>query len=186
MSALNSTRLLSVYDSLRLATPIMAPSNITANSTANSESTALPIDPTRAAESNLLQILAVLTIFHILALVCVSLRVYSRVVVVKSPGIDDVCMVLSAACAIGGWAAFLLQARHGLGRHQEALSKDDLVAFRHAGFWQAIVSATCALAFLKLSIGFNLLRLSTCKWYTWCLRVTMGMCIHLGCLDHCG
>lgn len=47
--------------------------------------------------------------------------------------------------------------------------------FQHAGFWQSIISATCALGFLKLSIGFNLLRLSTSRWYKRGLWVTMGV-----------
>jgi len=172
-SILNATRLWSVHDSVRLATTSTAPFP---NATTLSPAEAAAFDSTRAAESNLVQILSVLTVIHLLALVCVSLRVYTRVVLVKSPGMDDVCMVLSGACAVGGWAAFLIQAQHGLGRHQDTLSSQDMVAFMHAGFWQAVVSATCALAFLKLSIGFNLLRLSTNKWYTWCLRVTMGKC----------
>lgn len=133
------------------------------------------MDPARATESNLLPILSIVTVIHLLALACVCLRIYTRVIVVKSPGMDDVCMVVSIVCAIGAWAGFLIQAHHGLGKHIETLSKEDFVVFMHVSFSQAIMSATCALAFLKLSIGFNLLRLSTCKWYTWSLRITMGM-----------
>ena len=69
---------------------------------------------------------------------------------------------------------FLIQSKHGLGKHQETISKQDMVILQHTGFWQSIISATSALAFLKLSIGFNLLRLSTSKWYTWSLRATMS------------
>ncbi|KAK0648295.1 hypothetical protein B0T16DRAFT_491120 [Cercophora newfieldiana] len=134
----------------------------------------MPImDPAWAAESNLVQILSIVTVIHLLALACVLLRLYTRLFVVKSPGVDDLCMALSLVCASGGWAGFLIQAHHGLGRHIETVSKEDFVVFMHVSFSQAIVSATCALAFLKLSIGFNLLRLSTCKWYIWSLRTTM-------------
>ena len=79
-------------------------------------------------------------------------------------------------CATGGWVVFLIQSRHGLGKHEETISRADMVTFMHAGFWQSVISATFALAFLKLSIGFNLLRLSTSKWYTRSLWATIGKC----------
>ncbi|EAQ83675.1 hypothetical protein CHGG_10079 [Chaetomium globosum CBS 148.51] len=54
------------------------------------------IDPVRAAESNTGMILGVLTVFHVIALTFVALRVYARAVVIKTFGKDDICMVLSA------------------------------------------------------------------------------------------
>lgn len=163
-SILTATRLSSANDSLRLATGAMAGMNTSEPS----------IDPARAAESNTVQLMAILTTIHVLAFACVLLRLYTRLFVVQFLGHDDICIVMATVCASGGWAAFLIQAQHGLGKHQDTLSKEDLVIFRQAGFWQAIVSAAFALAFLKLSIGFNLLRLSTSRWYTWSLRGTMG------------
>ncbi|KAK5659164.1 hypothetical protein OQA88_1254 [Cercophora sp. LCS_1] len=163
-STYTATRLSSANDSLRLATGAMAAMNNT---------TASVVDPARAAESNTIQIMAVLTTMHVLALACVVLRIYTRIFVVQFLGHDDIFIVLATVCASGGWAAFLIQAQHGLGKHQDTLSDEDLVIFRHAGFWQAIVTAAFALAFLKLSIGFNLLRLGTTRWYTWALRATM-------------
>lgn len=56
------------------------------------------LDPARAAESNTAMLLGVLTTFHIIALVFVSLRLYARFFVIKAPGKDDVCMILSAVC----------------------------------------------------------------------------------------
>ncbi len=46
--------------------------------------------------------------------------------------------------------------------------------FTQAGFYQSIISATWALGFLKISIAFNLLRLSTHKWFRWSLWATIG------------
>lgn len=71
---------------------------------------------------------------------------------------------------------FIIQAKHGLGKHQDTISKEDFMIFSHAGFWQSIISATWALGFLKVSIGFNLLRLSSSKWYSWALWATIGIC----------
>ncbi|KXX76976.1 hypothetical protein MMYC01_207139 [Madurella mycetomatis] len=131
------------------------------------------IDPARAAESNTALLLSVLTVFHVIALTFVALRVYARAFVIRTFGKDDVFMVLSALCAMGGWTVFVFQSFYGLGKHEETISTEDMVTFQHAGFWQSVISATCALCFLKMSIGFNLLRLSTSKWYSWCLWVTI-------------
>lgn len=155
---------------------------------------AVEIDPVRAAESNTATLLAVLTVFHAIALVFVCLRIYARAFVIKTFGKDDVFMVLSAVCSrprpprddrmlttakqlcsIGGWAVFVFQAQHGLGKHQETISSEDMMVFQHAGFWQSIISATWALGFLKISIGFNLLRLSSSKWFKWSLWATIGI-----------
>lgn len=54
------------------------------------------IDSVRAAESNTAMILGVLTVFHVIALAFVALRVYARAIVIKTFGKDDICMVLSA------------------------------------------------------------------------------------------
>lgn len=68
-------------------------------STAGPPAAASRLDPAYAAESNTAQILAVVTVFHVLALTFVSLRVYARAFVIKTFGRDDVCMVLSAVCS---------------------------------------------------------------------------------------
>ncbi|KAK5660002.1 hypothetical protein OQA88_13468 [Cercophora sp. LCS_1] len=146
------------------------------NITAPSNGTVF-IDPVRAAESNLPRILGVTTAVHAVALIFVSLRMYARLFVVKSAGKDDICMVISALCALGGWIIFVIQSAHGLGRHQDTIPKPTMVTFQHAGFWQSVISATLALGFLKLSIGFNLLRLSTHKWYKFSLYGTMAIVV---------
>ncbi|TQN65804.1 hypothetical protein CSHISOI_09875 [Colletotrichum shisoi] len=123
-------------------------------------------DPAWAAESNTARILAVVTVFHALALISVGLRVYARVWVIRAAGWDDLMIILSAVCAIGGWSIFIVQADHGLGKHFKTIDKkSDYVTFQHASFWQAIISATGALMWLKLSIALSLLRLSTTKWF---------------------
>ena len=55
-----------------------------------------PVDPTRAAESNLCWILGVTAAFHGLALILVGLRVYIRLAIVRSFGKDDAMIVMSA------------------------------------------------------------------------------------------
>lgn len=53
------------------------------------------IDPARAAESHTVQILAVTTVFHCLALLVVGLRSYTRIGILGSFGPQDVFMILA-------------------------------------------------------------------------------------------
>lgn len=54
----------------------------------------LVFDPSRAAESNVPRILGLGITFYTLALVAFGLRVYTRAVIVRSFGKDDVLMIL--------------------------------------------------------------------------------------------
>ncbi|KZL80084.1 integral membrane protein, partial [Colletotrichum incanum] len=137
------------------------------------------LDPEWAAESNTARILAVVTVFHALALLFVGLRVYARLLVVKTPGLDDLMIVLSGLCALGGWIIFVIQANHGLGKHYKTISEQDYMMFQKVGFWQSIISAGLAFMWLKISIALNLLRLSKNmtqrKWYKWALWIMIGV-----------
>lgn len=55
------------------------------------------LDPAWAAESNTARIIAIVTVFHLLAQMSVALRIYARIWVIKAPGWDDAVMVMSAA-----------------------------------------------------------------------------------------
>jgi hypothetical protein len=56
------------------------------------------IDPVRAAENNAGAIFGILTPFFVLGLVFTVLRLYSRIVIIKSAGWDDWCMII---CLVG-------------------------------------------------------------------------------------
>ncbi|KAK2015888.1 hypothetical protein LZ32DRAFT_601821 [Colletotrichum eremochloae] len=133
------------------------------------------VDPARAKESNTAMILTVTGLFHALALLFVGLRTYTRAIIVKTIGADDYMMIVSALCALGGgMVVFIIQAFYGLGKHKDTISKPDQVFFAKVGFFQSIISAIAALAFLKISIAMSLLRLSKNRWYSralWALIV---------------
>ncbi|CAN9330814.1 unnamed protein product [Alternaria alternata] len=109
-------------------------------------------DPARAAESNLGYLLGVTATFHVVALVFVAMRLYARVIIV--------CVFL------GGMVTYILAAQHGLGRHTDTLEKEDHHEYLKLTFIQAIVSTIGGMAFLKLSVGFSLLRLKVPTLYT--------------------
>jgi hypothetical protein len=56
-----------------------------------------PVDPAEAGQSNVPRILGLAITFHTLALVFVALRMYTRIVIVKSFGKDDAMML---ACVV--------------------------------------------------------------------------------------
>lgn len=59
----------------------------------------VPVDPSKAGESNVPRILGLGITFYTLALAVFSLRIYTRLVVVRGFGMDDVLMVL---CMVRG------------------------------------------------------------------------------------
>jgi hypothetical protein len=125
------------------------------------------VDPARAAESNLSWILGVLVVFHVIAILFVFLRLYTRIFMVKTFGLDDVLICLSMACAFGGgMVTYAISAFYGLGRHRDTVPKEDYKVYLKMTFIQALVSSIGSLMFLKISIGFSLMRMSQRTWYT--------------------
>lgn len=57
-----------------------------------------PSDPALAGESNVPRILGLGITFHALALISFSMRMYTRICIVKSFGKDDIMMVLCMVC----------------------------------------------------------------------------------------
>ncbi|KAL6407533.1 hypothetical protein AUP68_08552 [Ilyonectria robusta] len=53
------------------------------------------VDPARAAENNTAQIAGVTTAFHVIALVIVILRSYTRIFIIRNFGSQDAFMILS-------------------------------------------------------------------------------------------
>lgn len=69
---------------------------------------------------------------------------------------------------------YILAAFHGLGRHTDTLEPADYHEYLKMTFIQAIVSTIGGMTFLKLSIGFSLLRLGTPTLYTRLLWSLIG------------
>jgi hypothetical protein len=134
-----------------------------------------PSDPALAGESNVPRILGLDITFHALAIITYSLRMYTRIFIVKSFGKDDVMMTL---CMIGltggGMVTVAVATAHGLGHHAFTLSEEDLKVYGITVFIQALFTTVASLCFLKLSVAFSLLRLSSPmnKWWT---RVIWGL-----------
>ncbi|KAM7196240.1 hypothetical protein V8F20_007080 [Naviculisporaceae sp. PSN 640] len=131
-----------------------------------------PPDPARAAESNATLFLSIICVFSSLSLVTASLRFYSRAVLVRSFGKDDVFMVLAVLCAIGGLASWCITTKVGYGRHTDTISRAEYLVLLETQFVQSVVEASFAFGFLKISIALSLLRFGRSRWYRitlWCL-----------------
>lgn len=74
---------------------------------------------------------------------------------------------------------YVLAAQHGLGHHTDTLEKSDYFEYLKLTFIQAIVSTIGGMAFLKLSIGYSLLRLGTPPLYTRILWALIGKSLYM-------
>ena len=75
---------------------------------------------------------------------------------------------------MGQWIVILIQAHHGLGRHQDTLTEAELTIFNHASFWGNVIGIAIGTMFLKLSIAVNLLRICQNRWSTVVLWILIG------------
>lgn len=136
--------------------------------------TSIPIDPARAAESNSTLFITIVSVFWSLAFVCALLRFYTRAVLVRSFGKDDVFMVLAVLCGLGGLIAWIICCSNGYGRHQDTIPRRNFIVLLEAQFFQSVIEASFAFGFLKISIALSLLRLSRGTWYKWILWCLVG------------
>jgi hypothetical protein len=72
-------------------------------------------------------------------------------------------------CTTAAYAIFCYWATLGLGKHNDTIPRENQIKYSRAGTVNSIIQAGFAIGFLKISIGFNLLRLSPAKWYKWSL-----------------
>ncbi|KAK3901269.1 hypothetical protein C8A05DRAFT_16518 [Staphylotrichum tortipilum] len=126
----------------------------------------------RAAESNVVWLLVVVCVVWALAFGTALVRFYTRAVIVRSLGKDDVFMVLAVLCGIGGLVTWIIQCHNGFGRHQETIPRGQWVKLLEAQFFQSVIEASFAFGFLKISIALSLLRLSRGNWYN---RILWGL-----------
>ncbi|KAL2151636.1 hypothetical protein VTH82DRAFT_6734 [Thermothelomyces myriococcoides] len=132
------------------------------------------VDPKRAAEDNSGWLIGVTSAVWGLAFITALVRFYTRAVISRSFGRDDVLMVLAVLCGIGGLVAWIIGCHNGYGRHMDTIPPDRFLTLIEAQFYQSIVEASFAYGFLKISIALSLLRFSRGVWYTRILWLLIG------------
>ncbi|KAK4221612.1 hypothetical protein QBC38DRAFT_428846 [Podospora fimiseda] len=123
----------------------------------------------RAAESNSKLFITIVCVVWAFAFVTALVRFYTRAIVVRSFGKDDIFMVLAVLCGIGGLTSWIIACNNGYGRHQDTIPRSTFIVLVEAQFFQSVIEASFAFGFLKISIALSLLRLSRGKRYKWIL-----------------
>ncbi|KAK8867302.1 hypothetical protein PGQ11_005880 [Apiospora arundinis] len=118
------------------------------------------------------QVLAIAVTFMVICWTTVGLRVYCRLHVVKSFGLDDLSLVILQLVYTVYLISQLLGWQHGTGQHKSALSEAN--NSQALMFWficeLLYIACTCLL---KISAGHFLLRLAVDARHVWVLRALM-------------
>ncbi|KAK2000362.1 integral membrane family protein [Colletotrichum falcatum] len=126
------------------------------------------------SESNGGPLAATAVAFLVLSWFSVLLRCYVRAFMTNGFQVDDWFMVVAQTIFTLSCSLILAGVDNGLGRHNKALSQRQEIS---ALMYQALATATYVLGmlFIKLSIGFFLLRLSTSRLYNWIIHVSLAI-----------
>ncbi|KAL1798660.1 hypothetical protein ACET3X_002697 [Alternaria dauci] len=127
-----------------------------------------PMMPVRSpeymAENQAGRLLAVEGSLFALSTTAVLMRFYVRVFMLKTFGWDDVMMAIALALSCSTLGLFLKVIDLGLGKHAEAFPLENIFPFFKVMYFYSILIIS-AYSFIKLSIGFFLLRLADrTKW----------------------
>ncbi|KAF2829246.1 hypothetical protein CC86DRAFT_464898 [Ophiobolus disseminans] len=118
-----------------------------------------PRSPEYMAENIAPQLLAVEGSLFALSMTAVLLRLYVRGFMLKTFGWDDWMMVVSACLSTACLGLFVHITTLGIGRHAEAFPLENIFPFFKVMYFYSI-TVIAAYSFIKLSIGFFLLRLA--------------------------
>ncbi|KAI0017633.1 hypothetical protein F4780DRAFT_580486 [Xylariomycetidae sp. FL0641] len=130
-------------------------------------------DPARAQESRLGLVLGVTVTLYVFAIIVASLRMYTRMALVKAPGRDDLFMLLATISATGSMICYFWQVPYGLGKHTEYVEKSAQTTLGALNFALTLINIF-GLALLKISLALSLYRFSTSKKFN---KVLMGVMI---------
>ncbi|RYP42804.1 hypothetical protein DL768_010218 [Monosporascus sp. mg162] len=106
------------------------------------------------------EVIACAVVTVVLAAFIVSLRIYTRLILLRSFGKDDFCIIIALLFSIGNSVGMCMQATTALGQHIWDLTPEDVTMFFKEVYF-TIVSYNIGLYFVKLSILFLYFRLFT-------------------------
>ncbi|KAK2603347.1 hypothetical protein N8I77_009811 [Diaporthe amygdali] len=110
-----------------------------------------------------------------ISILCVVLRIYSRLFITRSPGWDDAILVFAAVFKIINTALNTVSVSYGIGRHVYYLSDDDIV---DTLYYESILRpiGIAAIFLPKLAVVILIIRLmGTAKRGVWCLYSVIGI-----------
>ncbi|KAH7395060.1 hypothetical protein DE146DRAFT_633419 [Phaeosphaeria sp. MPI-PUGE-AT-0046c] len=118
-----------------------------------------PRSPEYLAENIAPRLLAIEITLFTLSICAILMRFYVRIFMLKMFGWDDWMMVISACLSTICFGLFLYLIHLGLGKHSEAFPMENFPKWFKVMYFYSI-SIISAYSFIKLSIGFFLLRLA--------------------------
>lgn len=110
-----------------------------------------------------------------ISILCVVLRIYSRLFITRSPGWDDAILVFAAVFKIINTALNTVSVSYGIGRHVYYLSDDDIV---NTLYYESILRpiGIAAIFLPKLAVVILIIRLmGTAKRGVWFLYSVIGI-----------
>ncbi|KAF1957015.1 hypothetical protein CC80DRAFT_534987 [Byssothecium circinans] len=123
-----------------------------------------------------LQAMVTTTVFCAIALVVVLMRLYTRLSIVRSLGLDDYFIAFAMMCSIGLTACIIIQVQNGMGRHIVELQPEHLVRSLKA-FYASILVYSLSLGLVKLSILLQYRRVFPTKKFQIASGVVMAIVI---------
>ncbi|KAF2277675.1 uncharacterized protein EI97DRAFT_301179 [Westerdykella ornata] len=117
---------------------------------------------------------AVIFTFTLLSGITVFFRLFTRVAVIRNAGLEDVLIALAMGFSIGLTATIGAQIQNGMGKHIFELLADEMIDSQKA-FWASIWIYYLALAFTKLSILVQYLRIFPTRRFRIVCSVVIGL-----------
>ncbi|KAH7135987.1 hypothetical protein B0J11DRAFT_425457 [Dendryphion nanum] len=114
------------------------------------------------------------SVFTALAVIAVTLRIYTRLLIVRCVGLDDYCIVLSMFFCIGLTVTIGMQVRYGMGMHINTLSQENMENSLKA-FWASLTVYNLSLGLTKTSILLQYQRVFFTKTFQIVCWITMAV-----------
>ncbi|KAF2199329.1 hypothetical protein GQ43DRAFT_433488 [Delitschia confertaspora ATCC 74209] len=131
------------------------------------------------------QVVAVSEAFTVVAGAVVFLRLFTRVIVIRNAGFEDLCIAVSMASAIGLTISICEQERNGMGQHISTLTPRVIMDSQKA-FWASIWLYNLSLIFTKVSILVQYLRVFPQFAFRVCCYILLGIVASYGTWAFCG
>ena len=127
-----------------------------------------------SGNENAWSILAITGSWCFLAVIIVLMRAYTRLVMVKYLGWDDVAMMITMTLGVAIWVCFVGESHWALGKHWQAISPMQMEMYMK---WQFAHSLLLVLALqgMKIALTLFLIRLNAGRLFKNTLFVVVGM-----------
>ncbi|CAG7962272.1 unnamed protein product [Penicillium nalgiovense] len=119
------------------------------------------------------------SVFTGLAVSVVALRLYTRIYMVKAPGIDDLLISCALVCDLALFAFILLERKYGIGIHSSKLSEHDLQS-QLFWLWLSVPFYNMTMIFAKISALTLFARLFRPRPFLLATYIVMGFLVIVG------